>query len=224
MIRQPFSLFSPFSNRVEIRFFTTADGIASDEDLMKVMNGIDLASVQQVHGNKTIMVRAPVMRASGADGLLTDTKNLTLSIRVADCQSFVVYEPKSNVVGVLHAGWKGLINRAIPEFFKALHDEWNIDAGDTFVGAGPSLCQTCAEFTDPVLELPGINPQFINGRCVDLRAYADRQLMDAGVRHGRIERMQDCTKCKSNIYHSYRGGDRGAVKEGYENVLTCILK
>ncbi len=191
---------------------------------MKALNTSTLASAEQTHDNKTTVVREPKFRINDADGLATDTKNLTLSIRVADCQSFVVYEPKSNVVGVLHAGWKGIINRAIPEFFKALHDEWNIEAGDTFVGAGPSLCQACAEFTDPAIELPGIDARFITGRCADLRGYADRQLMDAGVRHGRIERMQDCTKCKHNIYYSYRGGDRDAVKAGFENVMTCVLK
>ncbi len=222
MIRQPFTILAPFADRLTVSLFVKSDAIATDEDILKT-SASTLASAQQVHGNKTTIVRAPVTRTAGADGLATDTKNLTLSMRVADCQSFIVYEPKSNVVGLLHAGWKGLINKAIPEFFNTLHNEWNIDPADTFVGAGPSLCQTCAEFTDPVRELPGINPRFFNGRCADLRGYADQQLMDAGVERGRIERMEDCTKCKNNKYYSYRGGDRDAVIAGYENVLTCTL-
>ena len=224
MNTRPFSIFSPFRDRLDVRFLEKTDSISSDAEISTLLNTQSLATVQQVHGNKTIIVREAVEQASDADGLITDTKNLTLAVRVADCQSFVVYEPKSNVVGVLHAGWKGLINKAIPEFFRALESEWNILATDTYVGAGPSLCQNCAEFTDPVQELPGMNPRFFSGRCVDLRGYADQQLMDMGVDRGRIERMENCTKCKKFKYYSYRGGDREAVMQGWDNVLVCTLK
>ncbi len=224
MNNQPFSIFAPFQDRIAVTFFSKSDAVSSDADLKTLLHTAELATVQQVHGKKTIIVREAVERAPDADGLITDTKNLTLAVRVADCQSFVVYEPKSNVVGVLHAGWKGLISKAIPEFFRTLESEWNILATDTYVGAGPSLCQKCAEFTDPLQELPDMNPRFFSGRCADLRGYADQQLMDMGVDRGRIERMDDCTKCKKFKYYSYRGGDKEAVMQGWDNVLVCTLK
>lgn len=223
MIREPFPLFAPFSNRLQIAFCTKEDRISSDDDAAGVLGVKSVVSAQQVHGNKTVIVRSPQQRVPDVDGLITDTTHLTLLLRVADCQSFVVYAPEKNVMGVLHAGWRGVVGGAIPAFFEQLKNEWGIDGADVFVGAGPSLCQRCAEFTDPVMELPGVDPRFFDGRCVDLRGIADRQLMDCGVLPEHIERSPDCTKCRSDLYWSYRGGDRDAVKNGFTNVLSCTL-
>ncbi|HVW66438.1 MAG TPA: polyphenol oxidase family protein [Candidatus Peribacteraceae bacterium] len=224
MLVNPFTILQPFADRVDVRLFRKHDAIATDDDVARETHASALASAQQVHGNVTAVIREPVTRCSGADGLITDVPRLTLSMRSADCQTFVIYERKSNVVGLLHAGWRGLIRGAIPEFFRTLESNWNILAKDAYVGAGPSLCQACAEFTDPVAELPGIPSRFFSGRHADLRGFADLQLMDAGVHRGRIERMQDCTKCKNKLYWSYRGGDREKVLAGSENVLTACLR
>ena len=204
-----------FQDRLNVRLYAKADSFMENDSVV---------SLNQVHGNRTIIARAPSNRTQDADGVITDVPGLTLTLRTADCQSFVIFAPQNYVVGLLHAGWRGLINGAIPQFFVTLNKEFGIDAASTFVAAGPSLCQKCAEFTDPTKELPLIDPKFFDGRCVDLQGIADAELRTCGVLQSNIERHPDCTCCQSDLYWSYRGGDRDAVRRGQTNVTTCQLK
>lgn len=219
----PSTLFAPFTDRIRIDLLTKSDHIKTDDDVAKALGVHSVASAEQTHSNKTTIVRAPIKRAPGADGLVTDVKNLTLLVRMADCQVFVVYDAAKNVAGVLHAGWRGVVCGAIPAFFEVLQNEWHSDPIDIFVYAGPSLCTQCAEFSDPAKELPGIDPRFFQGRHVDLRGIANQQLADAGVLKSQIERSPDCVKCKSDTYWSYREGKADVVESGYRNILACTL-
>ncbi|MFH0851124.1 MAG: polyphenol oxidase family protein [Candidatus Peregrinibacteria bacterium] len=221
MIRSPFSLLGQFSNQIAVVLWTKED--ARPHDVAGVLGVQKEAFAEQVHGAKTSVVRDAVRFAPGADGLLTDRAGLALFVRFADCQSFIVYAPSRNVIGVLHAGWRGLRAGAIPEFFATLKKEWNIDPKDTWVAGGPSLCQKCAAFSDPKRELPTIQSQFVAGNHADLRCAADAQLFALGLPRDHLEHSPDCTCCTPQSYWTYRGGDREAVKNGGTNVLGCVL-
>ncbi len=221
VIRIPFSLFAPFSDRIEVCLWAKTD--KRPHDVCGTLGVHEEACAEQVHGARTVIIRDAADRVAGADGLATDRPGLALSVRFADCQSFIVFAPSKNVIGVLHAGWRGLIAGAIPEFFASLKRAWKIDPQDTWIAAGPSLCQKCAEFSDPGRELPSIPSKLINGKQVDLRGAADAQLMALGLPPHHFERLPDCTCCIPGTYWTYRGGDRETVKEGGTNVLGCAL-
>jgi YfiH family protein len=223
MIPHPFALFEPFANRIEIAMVTKENGNETEEEVMDAMGAHAMASVWQIHGGKAVVIRENSRSEIKADALATDASNLLLTIRQADCQTFVIYSPEAHVAALVHAGWRGLIAGILPSTFDLLWEEWGIRAEDVVVGAGPSLCQTCAEFTDPVKELPGIERRFFDDRHVDLRGIADDQLWKIGVREGRFERHPDCTACLSQTYWTYRGGDRDAVRKGSRNLLAFRL-
>jgi YfiH family protein len=222
VIEQPFSLFAPFRDQLSVQLWVKEDQLNSDGALRKAMGSTSTASVKQVHGGRCVVVRSAQERNEEADGLLTDTSGLTLLIRAADCQMFVVYAPTHHVVGLMHAGWRGLLAGMIPSFFAKLERAWGIAAHDTYVGVGPSLCTACAGFTSPAAELPGIDAQFFSGRQVNLRGIADDQLLRVGVSENRIERMNDCTRCLPEVYWSYRA-DREAIKNGWGNMFSATL-
>ncbi len=223
MIHSPFALFRPFQKQFSVAIFSKSDDIRDDATAAKALTATQAAGLWQMHGNRTVIVRGASNRTEQADGMITDTPGLALCTRWADCQNFVIYEPKRNVCGVLHAGWRGLIAGAIPEFFRVLKKEFLIEPSETFVGAGPSLCQKCADFTDPAHELPSIPKNFVDGRCVDLRGAAETQLFELGVRQDHFERHPDCPRCSPGTWWSYRGGDREAVKKGHTNMLGGLL-
>lgn len=224
VIDEPFKIFAPFADRFIVKFFVKEDNIKTDADVARILGSDNIASLHQEHKNKTLTVREKTSRTELADGLATDVPDLWLTTRAADCQSFVIYAPKQHIAAVLHSGWKGLKAGAILELFATLKREWSIDPSDVSVGIGPSICETCAEFTDPATELAGLDPQFFHGRHADLRGIADAQLDAVGVPKTRRERNPDCTKCRSDMYWSYRGGDLDAVKKGYTDVLACALR
>lgn len=223
MIDQPFALFAPHADHLRVTLFTKADNIMRDNDLRRALRTDALASLHQVHGGTCAVVREPTERTTQADALATDTPALTLAIRAADCQTFVLYAPEQGCAALVHAGWKGLLAGVLPRTVQTLRDAWDADPATLLVGAGPSLCTTCADFTDPARELPGIDARFFHNRHVDLRGIADAQLITAGVRRERMERLPECTRCSPDQYWTYRGGDRDAVIAGHTNVLTCAL-
>lgn len=223
MIQDPFPILRPFDDLLQVGMFTKEDDVRSDEEAAQLLGGKEVAALHQVHGNRVIVVTAPSARVEKADGMITQRKNLTLCIRWADCQNFVIFCPKPLTVGLLHVGWRGIEAKAITEFFRVLRNECGVDAQHVYVGAGPSLCQRCADFSDPAKELPSVPPKLINGNHVDLRDAATREFIACGVPSDRIDRHPDCTRCSPELYWTYRGGHREEVKAGHTNMLACRL-
>lgn len=224
MRTHPFPLLHPFRDQIDVWLMTKDDDIHSDDDTARLLGDGRLATLDQVHGDRTVIIREPGTNMLEADGMVTDTPEITLAVRAADCQLFLAFAPDENVIGMVHAGWKGLIAGALPRFINAFTETWGIRPEQLLVVAAPSLCVRCSEFTDPRAELPGIDTRFFDERHADLRAIADQQLWSLGVRASRFERMPDCTKCSHETYWSYRGPDRAAVKTGARNVLACRLR
>jgi YfiH family protein len=223
-MQHPFRLLTQYTDRLDVQLFTKNDKLITDQSVAQSCGSTDYAALDQVHGNRVINVSEHIYRTEKADGLITDQTNLALMIRIADCQPLIIYAPDANVVGLLHAGWKGLVAGAIPSMMNALQETFHVEPKECLVGIGPCLCTGCAEFSNPLLELPGIPQDLIDGNTADLRTWADRQLLKARILPEHIERMEECTRCHPEKYWTYRGGDREAVKNGRTNVLACVLK
>ena len=222
MIRSPFGLLKPYEDLLEISLITREDAVYDDKGIASVLEAEHLASLKQVHGNRTTFVEEETIGTEEADGMITDTLNLTLAIRSADCQTFAVYAPSTHVTGVLHVGWKGLLHDAIPAWIALFCRTFRVTPSEVLIVAGPSLCKRCAEFTDPLQELKGIDPKFFEGRNVDLQGIAEDQFFALGIKPEHFERYPGCTKCEPETYWSYRA-DKEKVGEGYRNVLAVKL-
>ena len=223
MLQSPFQLLRPFEEVLDVQLLTRADNVHTDEQALTLLGAERMATTKQIHGNRTIVVTDESRRDEEADGMITDEIGLTLAIRAADCQIFGVYEPRMHVAGVLHAGWRGLLAGAIPAFISAFSRAHRVSPAELLVVAGPSLCQQCAQFTDPLKELRDIDPKFFDGQHVNLQGIADDQLFSLGIAKDHFERHQDCTRCNPQTYRSYRS-DPESVKQGFHNVLALTLK
>ncbi len=224
MIRSPFALLRPFEDRLSVVLLTKEDHAHTDTEIAALLGHDRIASLHQVHGNRTIVVSGETSRTEQADGLITKTPGLWLTSRSADCQTFLAYDPTSHVLGVLHAGWRSIVAEAIPAFMHALKESGQSDADNLYVVAGPSLCQRCADFSDPAHELPNVPASLVrDGTYVDLQAATAAQLLACGVRPEHFERSPDCTRCMPETYWTYRGGHREEVEGGWTNVLAGKL-
>lgn len=221
MTEHPFALLRPYSDRIRIRLYDRADNVRTAADIQR-LEGMPVADPEQVHGSLTLRTHGPG-KYPGADGLVTDERSLALCARGADCQLFVAYDPEHHAGGTLHTGWKGLLTGAIPAFIDVFKREWGTNPNRLLVGAGPSLCFECGEFTDPRTELPGIDERFFRARLADLCSIATEQFRVAGVSIHNIERHNDCTRCERDAWWTLRGGDRDALMSGARNVLTFSL-
>ncbi|MBU0766323.1 polyphenol oxidase family protein [Patescibacteria group bacterium] len=219
MLTNPFAIFAPFSE-LNVTLFVKEDDIHCDKQISEKLNIQNIAGLNQVHGNRIIKVNESLARTEDADGIFTDQKNLVLTVRTADCQPFIIFVPDKNILGVIHAGWRGLIAGVIPNFFKVS----GIDPHEALVAAGPSLCKSCSVFENPEAEISALGSEFIDGNNVDLQRAAESQLFELGVKPENFQRHPDCTYCKSETYWTYRGGDREAVLNGYTNVMACWME
>lgn len=180
---------------VQVEIFAKEDGCTSDLECAKQLGFRKLEKLNQVHGNVIHIVREPSDGNLKGDGLITDVPHLALSIRFADCQAFVMYEPKKKVIGVLHVGWRGLAKTVITAFYEKLNEYFSIRPEETFVGAGPSLCKACAVFSQPYEELPEHLHAFIDGQNVDLQGAAEAEFDALGIPKNQKDRHPACTKC-----------------------------
>lgn len=73
-----------------------------------------------------------------ADGLLTNEKGLYLFLLIADCLPVILYDPKRQVVGVLHVGWRNADINTAGKMLKKLGDEYGCSPSNVIVGFGPA--------------------------------------------------------------------------------------
>ena len=82
------------------------------------------------------------------DGLLTGTARIALIVQTADCLPVFMYNPKSQWIGILHAGWRGLVGGIIEKACELVTDK----LGQSLIAASGLLCWTayCGRVPDSV--------------------------------------------------------------------------
>ena len=74
----------------------------------------NIITLHQTHSNKSIILKNnPNKKQYLYDGIVTNKKNLILSILTADCAPILFYDSKNIVIGACHAGWKGALSGII---------------------------------------------------------------------------------------------------------------
>ena len=140
------------------------------------------------------------------DGIISSSKSLVLSIQVADCIPLYLADPENNIIGIVHAGWRG-IERGIID--NSINKMINLGADNKkiIVYIGPSIQQCCFEIGSEVAKKFPSNFQ-INGDAnrffMDLQDLTKNLLMRNSISINNIFTSNECTKCNSDKYFSYR--------------------
>lgn len=216
-------------------FFTSADVVLREDerewDAVASSLGVTRARlllVKQVHGVDAAVAR----RGAGghwsrpqADIIVTDDPEVAIGVRVADCAPILLYDPKKNVAGAVHAGWRGTAARAAEAGVHALQREFGTNAANLIAAIGPCLGRCCGEIGPEVIEAfrsggadtASLDAWFTPGRgdrsLLDLERANRDQLMQAGLDPGAILASGLCTKTNPARLHSYRaaGGTAGRM-------------
>ena len=122
------------------------DPAAVDENRRRTAEaaGVEhLVLARQVHGTDVVEVTGPWEgEAPAADALVTRTPGVAVGMMVADCTPVVLLAPREGVVGVAHAGRKGMQGGVALALVQAVRDL----GGTELVGrVGPSICPRCYE-------------------------------------------------------------------------------
>ena len=159
----------------------------------------------QIHSNKLYFARNGGV-IDNCDGIFSNDKNLICSIKVADCMPIYFANKFLDVYGIIHVGWRGLVNDIILNA-KDLIVKNNYSLKDFEIIIGPSIQKCCFEVKSDVIDK--FNKKFIikkndGGFLVDLQGNALTELHNFGFKKQNITIETECTFCNSDYYLSYR--------------------
>ena len=73
-----------------------------------------LILMHQTHSAKVIEIReSNYKKKINSDAIITKVKGLALGVLTADCVPIIIYDSKNEIIGCIHAGWKGALSGII---------------------------------------------------------------------------------------------------------------
>jgi YfiH family protein len=175
------------------------------------------ASGRQVHGARVARIglrRAgagfsdPADAVAGADGLVTSSPQVPISVLVADCVPLALFAPDRGELAVVHAGWRGLASGIVSAAIRRM-----AEPNEVWAVIGPSIGVDHYEVGGEVVHAIAsgsegpVRTRRSGGRLyLDLAATVAAVLEEQGVRA--MECSGECTACQSERFFSYRRDGR----------------
>lgn len=167
------------------------------------------------------------------DGLLTNRKNVFLSLGYADCTPILLYDPIQKVIGNIHSGWRGTIQRIGEKAIKKMRQNYDCQPENIVCFLGPCI-QKChfevgeevanmfqKEFQDMIgMEQFIKQQQNSNKYYIDTTKINEKMLEKLGLKKENIITSDICTVCQQEIVHSYRA----CGKEAGRNTAIIGMK
>ena len=148
------------------------------------------------------------------DGLWSDEPGRAMLLLTADCLPIAIARTdRLPAVGILHAGWRGLLAGIAAAGVRAL------GGGGLAAVIGPSIGPCCYEVGDEVA-LPfreAFGDDVVRDGKLDLWTSAERALRAAGVQH--VDRFDLCTSCDPERFFSHR---RDQGRTGRQGVMAYV--
>jgi len=155
------------------------------------------------------------------DGLVTNVAEVPLFIFIADCAALSFFDPKRNVIGIGHAGWRGTVGGIAHKMVEAMNGAFDCNPEDVLVGISPSIGPCCYQVREDVVEaFQGAYPEQASAFFVqqpdgslhlDMWTALTCQLRSSGIQEEHIDLAGICTACHTDIFYSNRaeGGKTG---------------
>ncbi|MEA3340644.1 MAG: polyphenol oxidase family protein, partial [Chloroflexota bacterium] len=111
-------------------------------------------SPYQVHGARVGVVgRAHLGTVQPAtDALVTNAPGVPLLMRFGDCASVLFFDPARRVIGMAHAGWRGVAAGSVPATVRTMTERFGCVLADLWAGIGPTIGPCCYEVGPEVVE------------------------------------------------------------------------
>ena len=142
------------------------------------------------------------------DALVTAAPGVALTVTAADCLPILFFDTNRRIIGIAHAGWRGLVapdggvlaaTVATLVGLGASPEHLRVEIGPSI---GPCHYPVRNDVRDAVRRVVG-DSAFV-GDAVDLRRVAIHVLADLGVPAAAIATDSPCTVCAQDRFFSYR--------------------
>lgn len=165
------------------------------------------------------------------DGFVTAKKNIPIVTKYADCTPIILYDKIKNVIGNVHSGWRGTLQKISVKAVKLMVEEYNCNSADIIVCIGPCIkgChfQVEADFIDKFKkEFGAVEKYYKLGEVVEgkQKYYFDTTkliidyLIETGIKKENIFDSNICTVCNVENMYSYR-----AEKEIADRNMNIVM-
>ena len=169
----------------------------------------NLILMNQTHSNKVIEIKKNnYMKKNNADAMITKITGLALGVLTADCVPIIIYDYKNQIVGCIHAGWKGAISGVIENTVNKIK---KVSSGNQiFASIGPCIGKNSYEvdidfFKRFKIKSKKNNKYFYyknkNKKLFNLRKFVEDKLIKLKVK---VDHVNHDTFQEKNNFFSYR--------------------
>ena len=217
-------------------------GLGSDDKRENVLKNLELVSnrigckkeflitLNQKHSNRVIYLndKKNLKNKLIGDALVTNIKNIGISILTADCAPIIFYDPIKKIIGCAHAGWKGALNGIIENTIKKF-EELNSKSKDIIAVIGPCIGKNNYEvkedFIIKFIEKNEKNKKFFYKKndkqfTFDLRGFINQEIFNLKIKN--IENIEMDTFSEDKLFFSYRRS-RISNEKDYGRCISVIL-
>jgi polyphenol oxidase len=181
--------------------------------------GWPIMKLKQVHSGIVVDMNdtSAASDAVEGDAAVTALEGIMLAVQTADCVPVLIADSGASAVAAIHAGWRGTAAGIAEAAVARLQDRFFIDPRNLVAVIGPHIGVCCYEVGEDVLAaMPGCQvfehkPEWPKPH-LNLAEANRLQLLNAGVPAEQIEISSLCTRCRPDLFHSYR---RDAKKTGH---------
>ena len=217
-------------------------GLGSDDQRENVLKNLELVSkkigckkeslitLNQKHSDQVIYFKneRSLKNKLTGDAMVSEVKNIGISILTADCAPVLFYDPNKKIIGCAHSGWKGALNGIIKNTVKKFN-ELNSNNNDLIAVVGPCInkdnYKVQIDFFKKFVDQDKINENFfqkINDEQYnfDLRSFINKELTNLNIK--KIENIEMDTFSQKELFYSYRRS-RLNREQDYGRCISVIL-
>lgn len=182
------------------------------------VSDFQLVIPRQTHSDNVTIVSSLPCAPDNCDAIVAGSDvRAVLCVNTADCLPVVFADPDTGIIGIAHAGWRGIVNGILQRTILAMR-ETGAHIQSIHAEIGPHICGNCyetdAEFAKQFSRYA--KPADKAGKAyVDLATAAASQLHEAGLSH-----VADCGICTYEHPSKLFSARRHGVASG--RILTAI--
>ena len=181
-----------------------------------------LILMHQTHSNKVVVVRKNYKKNIIADAMITKLKGIALCVLTADCVPIILYDKKNDIIGCIHAGWKGAFSDIIKKTILKIK---KINSNNKiFASVGPCIGKKSYE-VDFLFYKKFLNKSYKNKKyfvnknkykkLFNLRRFVTDKLLKHNVK---IDHVNHDTYAEKSNFFSYRR----SIKLNQDDYGRCI--
>ena len=216
-------------------------GLGSNDNINNIRKNIDrvckiigcnknnLILMSQIHSNIVHKVTKIPNKKLKGDSLVTNRKGIALGILTADCAPILIYDPVHNLIGAVHAGWRGAYKKIVSNTLKKFKFKGS-NFKDLIVVIGPCISKKNYEvkrdFFNKFITNEQSNKKFFNYKnnkmYFSLSDYIKQNFLNLGVKN--VEIIKKDTYKTSNNFFSARKSLKNKLNDYGRNISVIMIK